>query len=49
MELENLVTDDDCVPGVVSSLEADDEVGFFVEVVNDLSLSFVSPLGSDNC
>ncbi len=43
-----LVTDDDCVAGVVSALVAHDEVGRLGEVVGDPTLALVTPLRPEN-
>ena len=48
VELENLVSDDDGVSGIVAALETDDEIRLLVEIVDDLSFTFVSPLGPDD-
>jgi hypothetical protein len=47
VELEGLPVADDRVAGVVTALEADDEVRLLGEQVGDLSLALIAPLGSD--
>lgn len=49
VEFEHLVADHDGVSGVVPSLETDDEICLLVEVVDNLSFTFVAPLGTDDC
>ena len=46
MELEGLAVADDRVTGVVSTLEADHQIGLLGEQVDDLALPFVAPLGA---
>ena len=45
-ERQTLVTDHDGVPRVVPALEADDEVGLLREIVDNPTLSLVTPLGT---
>jgi hypothetical protein len=42
-----LLTDDDRVAGVIPALATDNDVGFVREEVDDLSFSFVTPLGAN--
>jgi len=37
------------VAGVIAALEADDDVSVVCEEIDDLSFTFVSPLGADDC
>ena len=47
MENRGLSIDDECMPGVRAALEADHQVGPRSQAVDDLSLAFVAPLGTD--
>jgi len=38
----------DCVPGVISALSPDDEIGFFGEEIDNFAFSFVAPLEAAN-
>ena len=48
VELVDLLTRHDRVPGVVAPLVAGDDIAALSEQVDDLSLSLVAPLGSDH-
>ena len=48
LELEDVAIHDDGVAGVVSALVADTERRLFGEVVGELALAFVTPLGADD-
>ena len=47
MENVFLSTDNDRVSGIISSLAANDNVGLIREKIDNLSFSFVTPLGTD--
>ena len=47
MQDEFFLADLDRVTGVVAALRADDDVGLLGEDVDDLSFSFIAPLGAD--
>src|SRR5918994_4666191 len=47
VELERLAVADDCVPGVVAALEADDYLGTLRQQVDDLAFALIAPLGAD--
>ena len=47
-QLEDLAVDDQRMAGVVAALEAHDDVGGDRQPVDDLALSFVTPLGADH-
>ena len=40
--------DDEGVAGIVTALEADDDVGLLGQPIDDLALAFVAPLGADH-
>ena len=48
VELERAVLIDDGVPGVVATLEPDDDIRLLREEVGDLAFALVPPLGSDD-
>jgi hypothetical protein len=48
LELEHLAVDDERVPRIVPALVADDERGLLGEVVGELPLRLVAPLGPDD-
>src|SRR5207248_4637540 len=48
LELEDVAVHDDRVAGVVAALVADTERGLFGEVVGELALALVTPLGADD-
>jgi hypothetical protein len=48
VQLEDAVTDDDGVAGVVAALVADHQVGGVGEQVGRLALALVAPLGADD-
>ena len=48
LELEHLAVDHERVPGVVTALVAHDELALLGEVVGELALALVTPLGSDD-
>ena len=40
---------DDGVTGVVAALEADDDIDFLCQIVDDAAFAFIAPLGANNC
>ena len=48
MQYSFLAVDDECMTGVVASLEAGDRGRTFRQQVHNLSLAFVTPLGADD-
>ena len=47
-ELEHLAVDHQRMAGVMTALEADDDVGADRQPVDDLTFAFVAPLGADH-
>jgi hypothetical protein len=48
MEFQNLIADDDGMACIVPTLETSNPCCLFRNTVNNLSFSFISPLGSKN-
>src|SRR5262249_47297727 len=48
VEFEDVPVPDDRVPGIVATLKTDHQVGPLGEQVDDLSLSFIAPLGAND-
>ena len=47
-QLVDIFTDDQRVPGIMTALKADDDVGTFGQPVDDLALALIAPLGTDH-
>ena len=49
MKSEFAVIIDNCMSGICSTLETNDNICFFGKHICDLTFSFVAPAGADDC